>query len=287
MTRSRIWKRFVMAVAVACLAWTGALATTPVVNADVLSNGLNITCTQDSDVHATCVVSGCPRVDGDYVVDAIHAMINGGEQSEDGFKCINGATARYGIDNNRQPVNIGVQACRKRDLSSDACTPYANYTFTPPAAPKPEVPVDVKCPDGSTTPTVPAGQQCTAAPKPDVQCPPDSPTPTVPAGQTCAVAPAPTDAISLQVSPAGLGKINVKITNSSSISGTCAYTATPAANPLGVLPTVNKDVAIKAKGTATLTETAPPPLSSYNLDVVCTGDYNGQSVQFGHATATA
>jgi hypothetical protein len=282
MHKTRTLKRFAIAVAVACLSWMGVMMVAPVASADTLGNGLTVSCNQDSEVHATCVVGGCPRVNGDYVVDAVHAMINGGGQTENDFKCINGQTARYGVDNNGAPVNIGVQGCRKKDLEGDWCTPYANYTFTPPAAAKP-VDLPITCPAGSTTPTVPAGQQCTAAPQP-VVCPADSPTKTVPAGGTCAVAPAPTDAVTMAAKPAGIGKINVTFTNSANIAGTCDYTATPASNPLGVLPTINKSVAIKAKGTAALNgENAPPPLTSYHLSVTCTGDYNGQNVTFGHA----
>jgi hypothetical protein len=267
MRKTRILKALVVAAAMAIvsvLAVTGA----PLASADTLGNGLTVSCTQESDVHATCVVGGCPRVNGDYVVDAVHAKINGGAQSEDDFKCISGQTARYGVDNNRAPVNIGVQGCRKKDFEGDWCTPYANYTFTPPAAPAAPV-----------APAAPAAP--VAAP---ITCPADSPTKTVPAGGTCAVAPAPTDAVTMATKAAGIGKINVTFTNSANIAGTCDYTATPASNPLGVLPTINKSVAIKAKGTAALNgENAPPPLTSYHLSVTCTGDYNGQNVTFGHA----
>ena len=69
----------------------------PPAQADTLPNGLAVSCTQDSDIHATCVVSGCPRVDGDYVVDAVHAKINGGEQRENDFKCINGHPRLVGL----------------------------------------------------------------------------------------------------------------------------------------------------------------------------------------------
>jgi hypothetical protein len=265
-----------IAAAVACLAWTGVMMVAPLANADVLSNGLNVTCTQDSDIHATCVVSGCPRVDGDYVVDAIHAMINGGGQSEDDFKCINGATARYGVDNNRQPVNIGVQACRKRDLSKDACTPYANYTFTPPAAPKaPDQPV--QCPPGSTTPTVPAGQQCTQAPLPPVQCPPGSPTPTVPAGQTCPeVKVAPTNAVTMNINVSGLSA-NIDIASTADIPGNCTYRATA---PL--LPAVNKSFNLAPNGSTSFSTLAPPLLSTYHVVLSCKGQFEGKSVEFGH-----
>ena len=108
-------------------------------------------------------------------------------------------------------------------------------------------------PDG--TPVAPAPAPEPAAP---VQCPAGSPTPNVPAGQTCA--PPPTDSVTFAVSAAGRGKIDVKLTNSTDLDASCAYTAKPKSNPLGILPTINKTVAVKAKGTATLNENSPSRL---------------------------
>lgn len=247
----------------------------PPAQADTLPNGLAVSCTQDSDIHATCVVSGCPRVDGDYVVDAVHAKINGGEQRENDFKCINGQTARYGIDNNRQPVNIGVQACRKRDLSSDACTPYANYTFTPPALPKP-VEQPVTCPAGSKTPTVPAGQQCAQADP--VVCPEGSTTATVPAGQKCTAKPKeiPQDKVTMNINVSG-ASANVDIQSSADIGGNCTYKATA---PL--LPAVNRSFTLAPNGSTSFTLLAPPPLATYHVVLSCRGQFDGKSVEFGH-----
>lgn len=258
------------------LVLSGLLAM-PVASADTLPNGLAVNCTQDSDVHATCIVSGCPRVDGDYVVDAVHAMINGGEQREDDFKCINGQTARYGVDNNRNPINIGVQACRKRDFSSDACTPYANYTFTPPAAPKPVDNTPVTCPAGSASPTVPAGQQCT--PAPPVTCPPDSPVPTVPAGQACPAAVkkvAPKDAVTMNIS-VSIPTTTVDIASTADISGKCTYTAKA---PL--LPGVNKSFDLAPNGSTSFTVLSPPPFSTYHVVLSCKGPFDGSTVEYGH-----
>jgi hypothetical protein len=42
--------------------------------------------------------------------------------------------SREGVDSGVQ-FNIGVQACRKTTTSADDCTPYANYTYAPPAKP--------------------------------------------------------------------------------------------------------------------------------------------------------
>jgi hypothetical protein len=274
---TRTLPSLVYAIALVGSLFLSGILAMPVASADTLSNGLAVTCTQDSDIHATCIVSGCPRVDGDYVVDAVHAMINGGGQSEDDFKCINGQTARYGVDNNRNPINIGVQACRKRALSSDACTPYANYTFTPPAAPKPVDVAPVICPAGSTSATVPAGQQCT--PAPPVTCPSDSPVPTVPAGQTCPAAVkkvAPTNAVTMNISVAGL-TANVDIASSADIPGSCTYKATA---PL--LPAVNKSFDLAPNGSTSFTTLAPPLLSTYHVVLSCKGQFDGSSVEFGH-----
>lgn len=286
MIRVRIPKRLATAVAIACLAWAGAIMTVaPSANADVLSNGLSVTCTQDSDVHATCIVGGCPRVNGDHVVDAVHAKINGGDQQENDFKCINGQTARYGIDNNRQPVNIGVQACRKNfGPVSDDCTPYANYTFTPPPAPAqgPAAPATTNCPPGSTTPTVPAGQQCTAAPKPDITCPAGSPTPTVPAGQTCAPIPDVTNAIQASFGDPGLTSVDFNVTNTSNLAATCTYTATAnSLNPL-VPKKTTRQFNVPANGTHTETFNGAPTATTYNVTLSCHDASGKQKAELGH-----
>lgn len=120
----------------------------------------------------------------------------------------------------------------------------------------------------------------TSAPAPPVQCPVGSPTQTVPAGQACA--PPPTNAVTMVVSGAGFGRIDVTLSNSAAIDASCAYTAAPKSNPLGLLPTINKTVAVKAKDTATLNESSPFPGSTYHLTVSCTGTFNGKNVELGH-----
>jgi hypothetical protein len=274
-TRTRVLKRFAIAIAVACLSWTGVMMVAmPAASADTLSNGLTVTCNSDSAIHVTCVVSGCPRVNGDYVVDAVHAMINGGAQQEREYKCINGATARFGVDGDQYaPVNIGVQGCRKKDFEGDWCTPYANYTFTPvkpQQAPPPPPPQPVQCPAGSTTATVPAGQQCTAAPKPDVSCPADSPVKSVPDGQTCPPAPKVTDAIGATFNT-GLGNLSVTVTNSSALPAKCTYDAT------GIVDT-HRDFTIGPKGSTTLKFNGLNTGSSYNVVIQC-NDTSGKQTE--------
>ena len=105
----------------------------PVAAADNLPNGLTITCSQDSDIHATCIIGGCPRVNGDYVVDAVHVTVAGQipyneSQHEYDFKCINGQTARQGVSTSPgKTENIAAQGCRKNGGlgEHDWCTPWS------------------------------------------------------------------------------------------------------------------------------------------------------------------
>jgi hypothetical protein len=139
MTRTRTSASLAFAAALtgSALSWVAA---TPVANADTLPNGLTVTCTQDSDIHSTCIVGGCPRVNGDYVVDALHVTWPGGRQNEYSFKCINGETHREGSSLNSPSESFDVQACRKSALGTDDCTPWAHYTFNPPAPVAPPPP---------------------------------------------------------------------------------------------------------------------------------------------------
>jgi hypothetical protein len=136
-------KRF-LAVAAAAALLFGLVLVAPTASADTLSNGLVVNCTKDSDYHVTCIVSGCPRV-GNYVVDHIHSMIgvagSANTQDEQSFDCIHGEKANYGISNHNDRIALGLQACRKEFAEPDKCTPYSNYTYTPPGpAPAPAQP---------------------------------------------------------------------------------------------------------------------------------------------------
>jgi hypothetical protein len=153
-------KRSAAVAAVSSLCWAAVILVAPIANTVPLSNGLDIECFLDNtNNHVKCVtMGGCPRVHGDYVVDALHVMING-HQDEYAYHCINNQTVSWGLDiDPNSTFTIGVQACRKKDLEGDWCTAFSDYTYTPPQP--------VKCPAGSPAPTVPAGQTC--APKPDV-----------------------------------------------------------------------------------------------------------------------
>lgn len=162
-------KRSAAVAALSSLCWTAAALVAPLANTLPLSNGLDIECFLDNtNSHVKCVtMGGCPRVHGDYVVDALHTMING-RQDEYPYHCINGQSVSWGL--NIDPTStftFGVQACRKKDLEGDWCTAYSDYTYTPP---KP-----IKCPPGSPTPTVPAGQKCAPGPDAPLQVTPGEP----------------------------------------------------------------------------------------------------------------
>lgn len=277
--RMRSLKRCVVSTVVACLCAFG-LVLSPSAAADPLSNGLTASCTPDSDVHVTCIIGGCARVHGDYVIDAVHVMWNG-IQSEYDFKCINGATARWGHDNGGKAFKIAVQGCRKKDLEGDWCGPWADYNYTPPA--KPEAPQPpVKCPPGSKTATVPAGQQCEAAPLADIKCPDGSPTPTVPAGQQCAAIPEVTNAIEASFGAPGATSIAFNVTNTSKLSATCNYVATTnSINPL-VPPKTTRQFTVPANGNHTETFSGAPTFSTYNVVLSCHDASGKQKSEIGH-----
>ena len=259
---------FAALITVLGLLFGGAVAA-PSATADTLPNGLTVTCTPDSSIHITCIIGGCPRVHGDYVVDAVHVMSPGG-QNEYGFKCINGEKARWGRAWGGGKFTIALQACRKKTFEGDWCTAYNDYTYTPPARP-------VQCPPGSEQPTVPAGQTCKAAPKPDVVCPAGSTTKTVPAGQTCKAAPKPaeTDAISASFSPPTIRSIDFVVGNRSSLPAVCEYAATTnSLNPLIQRRTV-RSIRVAPHSFHTETFVGPRTFTRYEINMVC-GDVSGQ-----------
>ncbi|MCT7657299.1 hypothetical protein [Mycobacterium deserti] len=249
-------------------------------------------CTKDSEVHVTCVVSGCPRVDGDYVVDKLHYRINGGGQVEPSFKCINGETARVGFDNNNQPFDLGVQACRHRDLSENPCTPWSNFRYTPPAA------AEVKCGPNDQTPTVPAGSKCVPKTQPPVQCPAGSATPTVPAGAQCAPAALktcppgsakaqvpgsescapPANAVTMNIGGGALTR-TVSVTNNSALAASCAYDAKGTGGVFA--PGLNRQINVGPNGSTSIDVPAPPLGSTYQVTLTCTGNWDGKQVEIG------
>ena len=273
MIPKRVLPRFAIAAAVVGVA---ASFTAPIASADKLSNGLDVTCSGDSKIHQlACVInpSGCPRVNGDYVVDAVHVMQNG-HQDEYEFKCINGLQARHNISTTVDgPITLGFQACRKKDLEGDWCGPWANYTYRPPAEPvAPPPPPPVQCPAGSVSPVVPAGQQC-QAPQRKVKCPEGSPTPEVDLNQNCAPIPDVTGAIQASINP-GFGKVTVNVTNSSKLNAKCTYDATPF--------DTHRDFSVNANSSTTLTFNAINTLTSYHVVISCRDASGKQAAEMGH-----
>jgi hypothetical protein len=90
---------------------------------------------------------------------------------------------------------------------------------------------------------------------------------------------APKDAIRVDIERSAFN-VKVTVTNTADLAGKCTYAANPVGNPL--LPAVNRNFDIGAKGSQQLSFLAPPPLSTYHVVVSCIGTFNGQNVEFGH-----
>jgi hypothetical protein len=243
---------FATAAFVGATLLSGAVVT-PVAFADTLPNGLTVNCTKDSDIHSSCVVGGCPRVNGDYVVDVLHVMYPGGGQKEHDFKCINGQTHTVGSIGDSPVLTFGVQACRKKDFEGDWCIPYASYTFNPPAP---------------------------AAPPPPPPPPVAAPAPPPPPPVTTAPKPAPKNAVTMNIDIGAFGA-KVSIASSADIAGTCTYNAS---NPQG-LPGVNRTFDLAPNGTFGF-NTPPPGLATYNIVLSCKGPFDGKTIEYGHVEQT-
>jgi hypothetical protein len=95
-----------------------------------------------------------------------------------------------------------------------------------------------------------------------------------------AAEPAPTNAVTMNFKRSGLTNVTATFSNLSKVSGQCHYDAQ---DVNGILPGKTDDFAIGANRNVTRTYLAPPPLSTYHAVVSCTGTFNGQNVEFGHA----
>jgi hypothetical protein len=156
--RARVLTRVTILAAIASLPtlWAASASAVP------LSNGLDVNCNPPGgNGVVVCTVGGCPRVHGDYVVDAMHFRIDYGEQSEREFKCINGATSQLAITPDKVPpgatLMISVQGCRKKTLEGDWCGPWADYKYKVPAdaapvAPPPPPPAPAPAPPPAPAP---------------------------------------------------------------------------------------------------------------------------------------
>jgi hypothetical protein len=287
-----ILKRVIQRIAISA-AVIGFVAsfTAPIASGEPLSNGLDVTCNPVGPNQLTCVIGGCPRVNGDYVVDIVHVMDNGYQFPDEDFKCINGQTVTHNaaiLISSVGPAGytFGFQACRFKTFEENWCTPWANYTWKPPAAspqqggasPAQQKAPDVVCGPDDETPTVPAGQQCKAKPKPPVDCPPGGPQKQVPAGQTC---PAPANAVTVSFQRSfATWTVNVK--NNAGIGGSCHYEAVDTGGGFGA----QEDFNIEPNGTASFQKPAPVLTRSYTATTTCTGTYDGKQVQFGNDVQT-
>lgn len=88
------------------------------------------------------------------------------------------------------------------------------------------------------------------------------------------------DAILMTVEVSGLDAV-VSVSNTSDVDGACTYDAVPVGPSL--LPDVHHDFTVDGKTKKTLTFVAPPPLSTYHVEVSCTGEFNGETIELGHA----
>jgi ribosomal protein S10 len=72
--------------------------------------------------------------------------------------------------------------------------------------------------------------------------------------------------------------VKVTVTSTADIPGQCTYDATEAS---GLARAVNEVFDIAPNGTKELTFPAPLPTQSWRVVVACSGDFNGQNVEFG------
>jgi hypothetical protein len=277
-------RRFAIVAAAACL--FGIVIATPLMaptaNADTLPNGYSVTCTPNGTL-AICNITGCPRVYADEAGDVVHVRTPGNSQHELTKGCNNTATDTFG-NIPAGGLTISVQGCRKNfGPVSDDCGAWSDYKYTPPAAANappaaPNAPPangqkPVRCTGGPNSGQIlPAGSSC---------CPAGSVSATVPAGQQCQAAPPPTNTVTFNFQKNGL-QINAIIVNKSTVAGTCHYHAV---NTNGIIPDRTDDFPIGANATVTRTYPAPPPLAKFHATVTCTGDFNGKSDQFGNTSA--
>ncbi|OBK46806.1 hypothetical protein [Mycobacterium sp. 1081908.1] len=263
------------AAVIAALIGVAGTSLLPVASADTLSNGLTVTCKPDSDVHVTCIIGGCERVNGDYVIDAVHVRIEDGNQQEYPFKCINGQTARVGYDvyatgSHAADRKISVQGCRKQTLSGDWCGPWADYNYT--SAPKPAAPAPAPAPAPDANRPVhctagynlPPGSDCSKTPNPN---PPAAPAPV-------------TNAIGLSFGPVSgngvTGKsITATVTNSSALTAKCTYDSTPGGN--------HQDFTVGPKQPGQLVFNGFGLPVRYHVTVSCHDASGKQTQEIGHA----
>jgi hypothetical protein len=309
MTRAPLAKQFVMLAAVACLAWAGVVSVlAPSAHADPLDD-LRGTVTSDRLKYGPA----CPPLkynqtlqdigfaQGQFIPDpparlnGLIASYNGevrsfigtgnrqSQSTTDAYKKGAGSLigncdwTEYGVSFIRyEPTEtdwVGIIMGKPRTGGGQSGGPGPSG---PPAGQN--NPAPVQCGPDDQTPTVPAGQQCKAKPKPPVSCPPGGPKTEVPFGQTC---PAPTNQVTVTFDR-GFLTWTVNVKNNAGIGGSCTYRATDNGGGLGA----SNDFDIDANGTASFDVPAPVVTRKYKVVTSCTGTYDGKQVEFGHNEQT-
>lgn len=287
----RLIKRLTITAAIAFAAATFTPFSAPIASADNLPNGLTVTCNPVGPNQLTCVIGGCPRVNGDYVVDIVHVMDNGYQFDDMDFKCINGQTATHNAAIQIAGIGpagytFGFQACRFKTFEENWCGPWSDYTWKPPASAaggsasspanqQQQLP-PVKCGPNDVETEVPAGQKCTA--KPPVQCPPGGLKTEVPSGESC---PPPTNAVTVSFDR-GILSWTVNVKNNAGIGGDCTYTATDTGGGAGS----DNAFSIAPNGTASFDVPAPVLTRKYKVVTSCNGTYDNKPVEFGRNEQT-
>jgi hypothetical protein len=111
-------------------------------------------------------------------------------------------------------------------------------------------------------------------PPPPANNPPPAANNPPPAAKPAPAPKPPTNAVTLSFGPFGLGGLPVTATNSSSIAGTCTYDSTPL--------NYHHNFNLAPNSATSWSISGLPTGTTYHVVVSCTGDFNGQSVEFGH-----
>jgi hypothetical protein len=242
--------------------------TMPVSHADTMDN-------IRASINTTRSNAGCPALTYSTQLEAaaqnlVRTSIDNGAFGGYSGPTTQASTANEGAQDSINRVNVALDArlhdCSWKDFGvgfyrkdSAQLSIVAVYVGKPSAPPPPV------CADGTT---VPAGQQCPAAPPPPVTCPDGT---TVPAGQQCPAPKPVTDAISLSFGPPGLGSITATITNSSDLNGKCTYDATGLKN-------THQNFNVPAHGSTPLTFNGFNTGTTYHAVVSC-NDASGKQTQ--------
>ncbi|OKH84254.1 hypothetical protein EB75_05565 [Mycobacterium sp. ST-F2] len=167
-------------------------------------------------------------------------------------------------------TEFGVGFIRHEDRSVDVVTIVFGKPLENPGP-------DPKAAD--TTNGVPANKPVE---KPPIQCPEGSPTPTVPAGQQCAPIPIVTNAIQASFGDPGLTTLTFNVTNTSKLEATCNYTATTNSINPAVPKKTTRQFNVPANGSHTETFNGAITFTTYNAVLSCRDATGRQTAELGH-----